>query len=104
MEIIKNFIHGKKETSSNNYLSVIDPSTGEEISKVVLSDEEDFKNVIASSKKGYNEWSQYTPLKRSRILSKYKNLKYKETNTNGVWSRSTEKHEDEVIGPKAVCI
>ena len=74
MEIIKNFIHGKKETSSNNYLSVIDPSTGEEISKVVLSDEEDFKNVIASSKKGYNEWSQYTPLKRSRILSKYKNL------------------------------
>jgi malonate-semialdehyde dehydrogenase (acetylating)/methylmalonate-semialdehyde dehydrogenase len=72
MKKIKNYIHGKIVCNSKKEQSVFDPSKGEEIAKVVLSDENDFINVIESSKKSQAEWSKTTPLKRSRIISKYK--------------------------------
>jgi NAD-dependent aldehyde dehydrogenases len=55
-------------------MPVFDPSTGEEISKVVLSNEEDFDIAIKNSKESQKEWADFTPLKRSRILSNYKSL------------------------------
>ncbi len=73
MKQIKNFINGKiTKGNSNKYLPIDDPSTGEIISEVILSDKTDFNNVIESSVKAFDGWSQVTPLKRSRILSKYK--------------------------------
>ena len=48
MEKIENYIHGNKVSVTNNLLSVFDPSTGEEISKVVMSDINDFKKVVES--------------------------------------------------------
>ena len=74
MSQILNYIHGEKKSISSNFLPVIDPSTGEKSSEVVLSNDADFDNLIQSSKKGLIEWSNYTPLKRSRIISKYKNI------------------------------
>ena len=74
MKIIENYIHGKKVSISKDFLVVENPSTGEELSKVVLSDLGDFKKVIESSKKSQIEWKSTTPLKRSRIISKYKTL------------------------------
>jgi len=74
MNKIENYIHGSKVSKSNNFLSVYDPSNGEEISKVVMSDINDFNSVIESAKKSRIAWSNYTPLKRSRIISKYKTL------------------------------
>ncbi len=74
MKKIENYINGKKVSLSKDSLSVYDPSTGEEISTVVMSDANDFKNVIRSSKQSQISWSNTTPLKRSRIISKYKSL------------------------------
>ena len=74
MKTINNYINGSLKSFSKNKLSVEDPSTGEEIAKVVLSSNEDFKKTIESSKHSLLEWSNTTPLKRSRILSNYKNL------------------------------
>jgi len=74
MKIIKNYINGKSEGFSNDLLPVIDPSTGEEISKVILSNDQDFQQTLESAKKSQINWSAITPLKRSRIISKYKNL------------------------------
>ena len=74
MKTIKNYIHGKKISYSSEELPVYDPSTGEIISKVILSDIVDFEQVIISSKKSQIEWASFTPLKRSRIISKYKTL------------------------------
>ena len=74
MNKIENYIHGSKVSKSNNFLSVYDPSNGEEISKVVMSDINDFNSVIESAKKSRIAWSNNTPLKRSRIISKYKTL------------------------------
>ena len=69
-----NYINGDHSGISKKELSVFNPTTGEKISKVILSNNEDFKNVIESSKKSQIGWVNTTPLKRSRILSKYKNL------------------------------
>ena len=74
MKIIQNYINGQEISCSKDFLDVNDPSTGEIISKVVLSNNEDFKKVIESSKIAQQEWANTTALKRSRIISKYKNL------------------------------
>ena len=74
MKKINNYIHGSITSSSDNFLPVYDPSKGEKINEVVLSNELDFENVISSSEKAFIEWSEVTPLKRSRIISKYKEI------------------------------
>ena len=74
MNKIQNYINGKLQSISTNQLDVYDPSTGEKLSTVVLSNKEDFISCIQSSKKSQLEWAKETPLKRSRILSNYKNL------------------------------
>ena len=75
MKKIENYIDGKITAgNSSEYLNVEDPSTGETTSKVILSDKTDFESVVNNSAKAYHEWSQVTPLKRSRIISKYKDL------------------------------
>ena len=74
MKKIKNYINGNYIAISKDELPVHDPSTGDQISNVVLSNAEDFNEVINSSKSAINEWSNTTPLKRSRIISKYKEL------------------------------
>tara|TARA_B100000989_G_C19525474_1_gene466596 strand:- start:866 stop:2353 length:1488 start_codon:yes stop_codon:yes gene_type:complete len=80
MKIIQNYINGKKTNISNNFLEVQDPSTGDEIARVVLSNSDDFKEVLNSSINSQVEWANTTPLKRSRILSKYKFLIEKNLN------------------------
>ena len=74
MEKVKNFIDGELINFSDEFLPVFDPSTGEQTSEVVQSNDQDFKKVIQSSETAQSEWSKVTPLKRSRIISKYKNL------------------------------
>ena len=74
MRQIHNYINGSLVSISNNRLDVDDPSTGEKIAEVVLSSKEDFQKAIESSKNIQNDWANTTPLKRSRIISKYKTL------------------------------
>jgi len=74
MKKIENYINGVIKSFSTNYLSVEDPSKGEKIGDVVLSNEKDFQSIIESSKSGFDSWSKITPLKRSRVISSYKNI------------------------------
>ena len=74
MKIIKNYINGSEISISKETISVEDPSKGEKIADVVLSSEADFNLAIKSAKNIQEEWSNTTPLKRSRILSNYKTL------------------------------
>ena len=55
MTKIQNFINGSKSSISNEFIPVHDPSTGEQISEVVMSSEEDFKLAMKHSKK---RWAQ----------------------------------------------
>ncbi len=74
MKVIKNYINGSLSSLSKNFLDIDDPSKGEKIGEVVLSSKEDFNKVIESSQKAFLNWSEATPLKRSRIISKYKEI------------------------------
>ena len=70
MKIIKNYINGAVNSFSKNFLDIYNPAKGEKIGEVVLSSKEDFIKVVESSKKAFPNWSETTPLKRSRIISK----------------------------------
>ncbi len=72
MKKINNYINGSLSGVSKDSLPVYDPSKGEQIAEVINSNNEDFKKTIESSEKAFHEWSKITPLKRSRIISKYK--------------------------------
>ena len=74
MKKIKNYINGRLSAETNEFLPVYDPSKGEIISEVCISREKDFNNLISSAEKAFNIWSQVTPLKRARVISKYKEL------------------------------
>jgi malonate-semialdehyde dehydrogenase (acetylating) / methylmalonate-semialdehyde dehydrogenase len=74
MRKFKNYINGQIEAISEKYNDVFDPSTGDVIAKVIMSDQTDFDKIITSSKLAYENWCQVTPLKRARIMSNYKNL------------------------------
>jgi len=74
MKKIKNYINGSISALSKSYLDIDDPSKGEKIGEVVLSSKEDFNSVVESSQKAFLNWSDITPLKRSRIISKYKEI------------------------------
>jgi len=75
MNKVNNYVNGNIVTgSSSNYIPVDNPATGEVITEVIQSDVKDFENIVSSSAKAFEIWSQVTPLKRSRIISKYKEL------------------------------
>ena len=75
MKKIGNFINGKLiKGSSDNTIPVYNPTTGEIQSEVILSNNNDFDSAVESAKNAFVPWSNVTPLNRSRILSKYKNL------------------------------
>ena len=80
MKLVSNYINGNLHHISKDLLDVIDPSTGERIAEVVLSNQKDFDKVVESSKLAFNNWSNFTPLKRSRIISKFKELIEKNIN------------------------
>ncbi len=71
---VKNFINGKLISNSSEKSDIIDPSTGEKIGEVFFANETDFREALQSSQKAQNSWSKVTPLRRSRILSKFKSL------------------------------
>ena len=78
---IFNFYDGKTQLNENLVTSdIFDPSKGEKIGEVVLSDSNELNKIVDNSKKGFETWSKFTPLKRSRILSNYKNIIEKNIN------------------------
>ena len=74
MKKINNYINGELSSVSKEYLPVIDPSIGQQVSEVVMSNKDDFDKTLKSSLQAQMVWSQITPLKRSRIISKFQNL------------------------------
>ena len=74
MKKIKNYINGSISGISQNFLDIDDPSKGEKIGEVILSNQQDFNQIIKSSQEAFQHWSKITPLKRSRVIAKYKEI------------------------------
>ena len=74
MKKIENYIDGNIVSYSSKTQKVYDPSTGDQTAEVVLSNNEDFTKVLKSSEKSFINWANTTPLKRSRVISKFKEI------------------------------
>jgi len=74
MKKIENYIDGNIVSYSSKTQKVYDPSTGDQTAEVVLSNNEDFTKVLISSEKSFINWANTTPLKRSRVISKFKEI------------------------------
>lgn len=74
-QFIKNFINGEAvESQSQRTSSVFNPATGEEIRKVKLSTASEVDAAIAAADAAFPSWSQLSPLRRARVLFKFKEL------------------------------
>ena len=75
MKTIKNYIDGKHLSSqSDQFSEIFNPSTGEVIAKVNLSNKNDLETAILSCKRVMHGWQNTSPLKRSRIMFEFKNI------------------------------
>ncbi|RJL38768.1 CoA-acylating methylmalonate-semialdehyde dehydrogenase [Pectobacterium carotovorum] len=75
METVSNFIQGAIASSnSQRYAAVYNPATGEQIRQVVMSDKAEVEQAIASAAAAFPVWSKHSPLRRARVLFRFKAL------------------------------
>lgn len=69
------WINGQRTASLSTRLAdITNPASGEVIRQVPLASREDVESAIASAKAAFPAWRDTTPLRRSRILSKFRDL------------------------------
>ena len=75
MKLVSHFIDGKIYSENKSRKSpIFNPAIGEQIAEVELASKTTVEKAIESSSKAFLKWSKTTPISRSRILSKYKDL------------------------------
>jgi malonate-semialdehyde dehydrogenase (acetylating)/methylmalonate-semialdehyde dehydrogenase len=75
MNITGNYIAGKIcFSSSNETQPVYDPATGQAVREVTQSSKQEVQEAIAVAHAAFDSWSRTTPLRRARILFKFKSL------------------------------
>jgi len=75
MNIIQNAVGGVLTTSkSERFSSVFNPATGEQIAKLPLSTLAEIDAAVASAKAALPKWANTTPMKRARVMFKFKEL------------------------------
>jgi len=83
MQTIENAVAGKRYTSTSARRSpVFNPATGEQIAELPLSTLDELNAAVAAAKKAQIAWGNTTPMKRARVMFKFKEL--------------LEKHADEL--------
>ncbi|MFC0322928.1 CoA-acylating methylmalonate-semialdehyde dehydrogenase [Gallibacterium melopsittaci] len=74
-QVIPNFINGQiVESQSQRNSFVYNPATGEQTKQVKLSTVSEMEQAISAAQAAFPEWSQQSPLRRARILFKFKEL------------------------------
>ena len=68
---LKLLIDGKwTDSSKRDTLPVIDPATEKILSYLPIADENDLERALVSSKKGFQIWSKWTPIRRQAVMLK----------------------------------
>lgn len=75
METVANFIHGECVTGSGQRVQAIfNPATGEQIRQVVMSTAQETEQAIAAAQQAFPAWARHAPLKRARVMFRFKAL------------------------------
>ena len=72
---LKNYINGQwSESPSTDVMNNINPATGETISEVPMSTEQEVNTAVAAARAAFKEWRQVPPVVRARYLFDLKEL------------------------------
>ncbi|MEE6028492.1 CoA-acylating methylmalonate-semialdehyde dehydrogenase [Avibacterium paragallinarum] len=75
METVLNFINGKLvESKGEKVWSIFNPATGKQIRQVRMSTEAEVLEAVDVAQRAFPEWAATSPLRRARILFKFKEL------------------------------
>jgi malonate-semialdehyde dehydrogenase (acetylating)/methylmalonate-semialdehyde dehydrogenase len=75
MEQIGHFINGKRVAGkSGNVGPVFNPATGEQTAEVALASESEIQDAIDGAKEAFRDWAATSPIRRARVMFKYKEL------------------------------
>jgi len=74
MQVIENAVAGKRYVSSGRRVPVFNPATGEVSAELPLSTPSELNDAVASAKKAQVAWGNTPPMKRARIMFKFKAL------------------------------
>ena len=87
---IGHFIGGKVIHRSGRTLPIEDPATGSTIRVAELADSDTVDEAVNFAQKAFSEWRATTPLKRARVMFKFKQLL--EENADEICKLITEEH------------
>lgn len=74
MQTIGHFINGNMVNDENQTQPIYNPSTGEVSKQVALGDEKTIGEAVTAAKAAFPAWSKTPPLKRARVMFKFKEL------------------------------
>lgn len=75
VKVINNFINGRLvESKSPRRSPVYNPATGDVIAEVPLSTSDEVQQAITSAKAAFPAWAAMTPLRRARIMNRFRDL------------------------------
>ena len=74
MQVIENAVAGKRYVSSGRRVPVFNPATGEQSAELPLSTLSELNDAVASAKQAQLAWGNTPPMKRARVMFKFKAL------------------------------
>jgi malonate-semialdehyde dehydrogenase (acetylating) / methylmalonate-semialdehyde dehydrogenase len=74
VKTIKNYIGGEWVESKGEIVDVVNPANGKTIAKVPISTKEEIDSAVTAAQEAFHDWRRTTPLARSRLLFKLKEL------------------------------
>ncbi len=75
MHVIENAVAGKRyQSASTRRVPVFNPATGEQSAELPLSTVDELNAAVASARKAQVEWGNLAPMKRARVMFRFKAL------------------------------
>jgi malonate-semialdehyde dehydrogenase (acetylating)/methylmalonate-semialdehyde dehydrogenase len=71
---IQHFINGKSRSAGSRFGNVYNPATGDITGRVAFASADDVRTAIAGAHAAFPGWSSMPPLKRARVLFKFRQL------------------------------
>ena len=82
-QVVGHYINGRVITDSDRTQEIYNPATGKVVRHVAMAGKSTVGKAVTAATEAYPEWRQTPPLKRARIMFRFKEL--------------LEKHEDEIV-------
>ncbi|MDD5288529.1 MAG: CoA-acylating methylmalonate-semialdehyde dehydrogenase [Dehalococcoidales bacterium] len=74
VKTIKNYVNGEWVESKGKVVDVVNPANCKTIARVPISTKEELDDAVAAAKEAFPDWRRTTPLARSRLLFRLKEL------------------------------